>query len=709
MNPMDRNAKSAADTPAQNELQRTVGLLLATQQELIHSRHQRDRELRVLDGIVRFAERAATIEDLDTFWDSVADACASAFECESAIVLDHALQSAQTVSFRGPAPLDPAETTALCIAAEAAIGAGLMSPSVEHLAKVRFGGKAVAHLLVAPVGNAAQGQRRYLAAALTQEKHSFFPPLDQGSEPALRLFSSSVQAVFEMLRARRQTALQLAALDRSHCALLESEAKYRCLFEGGADALALCSSDYGKILDCNAALCDLLELPRERIVGQLAAWPMQKGADAGVFECEIRSAGGTAVPVEIRSSDVGMDGSLHRLYVLRDITRRKRAESEQRKLQDQLLQARKMESIGRLAGGIAHDFNNLLTVICGCGELIQGSALDDSQQQMLAEMMSASRRAQSLTQQLLTFSRKQLIRPVPGEFNEHAKSSIRMYRRLIGEDIALEFAPCSEKTPILADPQQIDQVIGNLLINARDAIHARDDDAQRSIRVTTSIEVDPDGAKAKGCYVRLAVEDSGVGIDEAARENLFEPFFTTKDTGKGTGLGLATVFGIVQQNHGAIFATSEPGNGSKFEVLWPMRNEIHAKSAGEAQTAPQHGRELVLLVEDDRGVREFAAQALRTYGYDVRTASCADEALQILDAGAQPHILVTDVVMPKTNGRVLAEEVRRRMPAIPVLFISGYTDDIIAQHGVLRDGVELLEKPFGIAELSQRIRRMLDD
>jgi signal transduction histidine kinase len=708
MNPADRSLHTHGDAPAQTELQRTVALLLATQQDLIHSRHQRDRELRVLDGIVRFAERAATIDDLDAFWDSVADACASAFECESAIVLDHSLHGAHAVSFRGPAPADTTETAAICAAAEAAIGAGLMSPKPEQIASLRVHGKVLAQLLVAPIGNSAQGQRRFLAAALTQEKRAFFPPLDHRTEPALKLFASIVHAMFEMLRARKQTSQQLAALDRSHGALLESEAKYRCLFEGGADALALCSPDSGKVLDCNAALCELVKLPRERIVGHLAAWPMQMGVDAGVFECEITNASGMAVPVEVRASEVGLDGSMHRLYVLRDITRRKRAESEQRKLQDQLLQARKMESIGRLAGGIAHDFNNLLTVICGCGELLQGSALDDPQQQMLAEMMSASRRAQSLTQQLLTFSRKQLIRPVPGELNEHAQSSIRMYRRLIGEDIALEFAPCSDKTPILADPQQIDQVIGNLLINARDAIHALDDNGQRWIRVTTSIELDPAGAKAKGSYVRLAVQDSGVGIAEAARENLFEPFFTTKEAGKGTGLGLATVFGIVQQNHGAIFATSEPGRGAKFEVLWPMRSEPHAKAAGEQQAAPQHGRELVLLVEDDRGVREFAAQALRTYGYDVRTAACADDALQILDAGAKPRILVTDVVMPKTNGRVLAEEVRRRMPEIPVLFISGYTDDIIAQHGVLRDGVELLEKPFGIAELSQRIRRMLD-
>jgi two-component system, cell cycle sensor histidine kinase and response regulator CckA len=192
------------------------------------------------------------------------------------------------------------------------------------------------------------------------------------------------------------------------------------------------------------------------------------------------------------------------------------------------------------------------------------------------------------------------------------------------------------------------------------------------------------------------------------RQNIFEPFFTTKEAGKGTGLGLATVFGIVQQNHGNIDVHSVRGNGTTFTVDWPLHQETDSQSKPAAAQRPKSGRETLLLVEDDRGVREFAAQALRSYGYDVQSAPGAEEAMQLLESGTKPAMLVTDVVMPKVNGRMLADMVRNRLPGIPVLFISGYTDDIIAQHGVLREGVELLEKPFGIQDLAQKIRKMLD-
>ncbi len=262
---------------------------------------------------------------------------------------------------------------------------------------------------------------------------------------------------------------------------------------------------------------------------------------------------------------------------------------------------------------------------------------------------------------------------------------------------------------ILCDPQQISQVLGNLLINARDAILASEPGRIRRILVQTHVVRDPAGAPGKGVYVQLSVADSGVGIDESLRQTIFEPFFTTKEVGRGTGLGLATVFGIVQQNHGAIDVTSTVGDGSTFTVLWPALDAPRTEQDAPVVSAKQTGSGVVLLVEDDRGVREFAAQALRQLGYSVTSAPGADEALaQIHEHGLCPDILVTDVVMPKTNGKELAERVRAAMPRLPVLFISGYTDDIIAQHGVLRDGVELLEKPFGIGQLAQRIRAMLD-
>ncbi len=709
MTPEGRNRTDVGVGAEQSELQRTVALLLSTQQDLIRSRQQRDRERRVLDGIVRFSERAASLEGLGDYWETVVEECASSFECESAIVLEESGDGFHVLAKLGPGPEDAAELEALRAAAQPAKLQAESAFDAGSTGSFTFGGEPTAALLLAPIGPQEPTQRRVLVAALSADKRPFFPPLDQRSAPGLRLFANCAQSVFEMLRSRRQTAEQLTALDRSHRALAESESKYRQLFEGSTDGLALCSAEDGTLLDCNRALPRIIGCSREELVGRLPPWTTPTVPDSAPVEGELRTAAGAVLPIEVRcASSVQFIGRESRLYVVRDISRRRKAEQEHLRLQDQLMQARKMESIGRLAGGVSHDFNNLLTVIDGCGELLQCSQLEESQQQLLAEMLTAARRAQSLTQQLLTFSRKQLIRPVPTDLTEQAKAAIDMYRRLLGEDISLEFVPCGQPTPILADPQQIDQVVGNLLINARDAIHATDGDGPRRIRVRISIVEDPVGARARGLYAQIAVEDTGIGIDEATRQNLFEPFFTTKDSGKGTGLGLATVFGIVQQNHGTIEVQSAKGQGATFLVAWPLRAGAQAKPDAAKRPGASAGREIILLVEDDRGVREFAAQALRTYGYDVRTASGAEEAIAVLDAGVEPSILVTDVVMPKTNGRVLAEMVRARMPRIPVLFISGYTDDIIAQHGVLRDGVELLEKPFGITEFAQRIRRMLD-
>jgi signal transduction histidine kinase/ActR/RegA family two-component response regulator len=709
MTPEGRNRTDVGIGAEQSELQRTVALLLSTQQDLIRSRQQRDRERRVLDGIVRFSERAASLEGLGDYWETVVEECASSFECESAIVLEESDDGFYVLAKLGPGPEDAVELEALRAAAQPSKLQAEASFDAGASAGITFGGEPTAALLLAPIGSQDTIQRRILVAALSADKRPFFPPLDHRSAPGLRLFANCAQSLFEMLLARRQTAEQLAALDRSHRALAESESQYRQLFEGSADGLALCASDDGTLLDCNRALTALVGCTRADLIGKPAPWATPKAPDSTPTEGELRTTAGVVLPIEVRcASSVRFIGRDSKLYVLRDISRRRKAEQEQTRLQDQLMQARKMESIGRLAGGVAHDFNNLLTVIGGCGELLQTSQLEESQQQLLGEMLNASRRAQSLTQQLLTFSRKQLIRPVPSDLTEQTHAAIDMYRRLLGEDISLEFVPCGQPTPILADPQQIDQVVGNLLINARDAIHAVGSDGPRRICVRTSIVEDPLGARARGLYAQIAVEDTGVGIDEATRQNLFEPFFTTKDSGKGTGLGLATVFGIVQQNHGTIEVQSAKGQGATFLVSWPLRAGAQAQPDSAKRQGSTAGREIILLVEDDRGVREFAAQALRTYGYDVRAASGAEEAMATLDAGVQPSILVTDVVMPKTNGRVLAEMVRARMPRIPVLFISGYTDDIIAQHGVLRDGVELLEKPFGITEFAQRIRRMLD-
>jgi len=390
-----------------------------------------------------------------------------------------------------------------------------------------------------------------------------------------------------------------------------------------------------------------------------------------------------------------------------------RAQAEKERLQAQLAQSRQMESIGRLAGGIAHDFNNLLMVIGGNVEMMQhAGGLDADQRDHLNEVLGAARRAQELTQQLLMLSRKQVIRPVPLEMNRQIEDSLRIYRRLLGEDISLNFIPCLKATPILADKQQLDQVILNLLLNARDAIQSAGgtETASRLIQVSTDVVYDGSPLMEGAPAIRLVVKDTGTGMSEDIRANIFEPFFTTKDDYKGTGLGLSTVLGVVQQNEGTIDVRTAPGQGAEFIIHWPMRASAALGNAQgpEAPPAPASG-EQVLLVEDDPQVRALMVMGLKRLGYRVQEFEHGGMALAALDNGTlRPDILVTDVVMPHMNGKELADGVRSRMPELPILFVSGYTDDIIAENGIVTEGIALLPKPFTHATLGQRVRELLD-
>jgi signal transduction histidine kinase len=388
-----------------------------------------------------------------------------------------------------------------------------------------------------------------------------------------------------------------------------------------------------------------------------------------------------------------------------------RAAQEQDRLRQELAQSRRMESIGRLAGGVAHDFNNMLMVICGNTELMQlDSALPQQHQESLAQVLAASQRAQALTQQLLMFSRKQVIRPVPVQLNQLIEDSLRIYRRLIGEDIRLDFAPCAEPTPALADRQQFDQLLGNLLLNARDALHATAGRA-KEVQVTTRIVREASPLASGAPAVCIDVRDTGIGMDERTRQNIFEPFFTTKEVGKGTGLGLATVLGVIQQNHGTVEVRSAPGEGSTFSVYWPLSEASEAAPADVRPVPPAAParHEHVLLVEDEDQVRNFMAKGLEHEGFTVTACPTAECALEKLAHGiVQPAVLITDVVMPRMNGGELAEAVRQRYPGLPVLFVSGYTDDIIAQHGIVREGVALLEKPFSPRVLARKVRELVD-
>ena len=379
-------------------------------------------------------------------------------------------------------------------------------------------------------------------------------------------------------------------------------------------------------------------------------------------------------------------------------------------LQRQFLQAQKMEIVGRLAGGVAHDFNNLLSVINGTAELTmmdlqQGDPLYAN----LEEIRYAGNRAALLTRQLLAFSRQQVLQPEVLSLNTVVGDMEKMLGRLIGEDIRLVFVPAENLGEVKADPGQIEQVLLNLAVNARDAMP---NGGTLSI-ATRNVELDEKYAEqhpsvVPGRYVALSVSDTGTGMDEEVRARLFEPFFTTKPEGKGTGLGLSTVYGIVKQSSGSIEVYSEVGKGTSFSVYLPMIAGAAAETRPE-QSATEGGTETILIVEDEEPVRRLAERALKGAGYTVLTAPNGEEALRVLERVDRPvHLMLTDVVMPGMNGRELADQVERTRPEITVLFASGYTDDAILHHGVLSDAAHFISKPYGVTALKRKVRDVLD-
>jgi PAS domain S-box-containing protein len=414
---------------------------------------------------------------------------------------------------------------------------------------------------------------------------------------------------------------------------------------------------------------------------------------------------GTIISVEIASYSLTLYDRPARIVLAHDVT-------ERRSLEEQLRQSQKLEAIGQLAGGIAHDFNNLLTAINGYSDLtIEGLETEDPLRRNIEQVRKAGERAASLTRQLLAFSRKQVMQPKVLDINSLVVDLGKMLRRLVGEHIEFMTLLRPEAGRINADPGQIEQVILNLVLNARDAMPR----GGKLIIETANIYLDEQYAQRhvavkRGQYVMLTVSDTGIGMDPATQASMFEPFFTTKEIGKGTGLGLSTVYGIVKQSGGDIWAYSEVDKGTTFRVYLPrVTSDAQPYKRTTETESPARGTETVLVVEDDEKVRRLVREVLRKHGYEVLDAANGNAALSVAESHSGAiHLLVTDVVMPQLSGREVADRLAALRPEMKVLFMSGYTDDAVVHHGILDANTPFIQKPFATGALARKVRDVLD-
>jgi PAS domain S-box-containing protein len=505
-----------------------------------------------------------------------------------------------------------------------------------------------------------------------------------------------------------------------------SQALLRGILDGAPDPIFLKDRE-GRMVMANPATLRVIGEPAEQVLGKTNREylddPEARRAllenDLRVLETGVAQTVEETVPgpegprvfLSTKSPYFDAEGRVIGIIgVSRDITERNRAESEKARLQLQLAQAQKMESIGRLAGGVAHDFNNLLTVINGYSQLLLGNLkAGDPLRGGLNEIHKAGNRAAGLTRQLLAFSRKQILQPRVLDLDRVVGEMRPMLARLMGEDVEVCVQLQAEAATICADPHQLEQALMNLAVNSRDAMPRG---GRFSIETglvewgESDVRLRP-GAQA-GSYVMLAVSDTGEGMSEETRGHIFEPFFTTKVVGKGTGLGLSTIHGIVEQSGGYVEVDSQVGRGATFKIYLPRVVEAPAES-GRPEAIPEMGGQgTVLVVEDQPEVRGYAAAALRAFGYQVMEAADAAEALLVCEReGERIDLILTDVVMPGLSGRELADRLKTLRPGIKVLFMSGYTDDTIVQHGVLRREAEFIQKPFSPDELAIKVREVL--
>jgi PAS domain S-box-containing protein len=505
---------------------------------------------------------------------------------------------------------------------------------------------------------------------------------------------------------------------RAEEALLDSEEKFKTVFLNSPDALYVATLEEGRILDVNDAFTALFGFSKEEIIGRTSlelnlyfepvdrakvVADLKAGGRVSGFETRARKKNGELFIVSLSITTMITHGVKHIIGSIMDISERKRAEEEKLKLEGQLQQAQKMESVGRLAGGVAHDFNNMLGVILGhAGIAIHQIGQAHPVHQDLAEILKAVSRSSQLTRQLLAFARRQTIAPKVLNLNETIASMLKMLERLIGENIQLQWRPAADLWSVRIDPSQVDQILANLCVNARDAIA----DIGRIVIETKNCTIDREHCTFReGCtpgdYACLTVSDDGHGIDKDILSHVFEPFFTTKGLGQGTGLGLATVYGAVRQNNGFINVESEPGSGTTITICLP-RNEGERELSPPEEMSPGMGfKETVLLVEDEPAILTLATRMLTMLGHTVLAANSPLEAIWLAQEYAgEITLLMTDVIMPEMNGRSLAEKLKSMYSDIECLFMSGYTADVISHQGVLAPGTHFLQKPFSKNDLA---------
>jgi PAS domain S-box-containing protein len=513
----------------------------------------------------------------------------------------------------------------------------------------------------------------------------------------------------------------------SEAAIKKSEEKFAKAFKASPVPVSINAMEDGKYVEVNEVFLNTIGFQREQVIGrtstELGVWvgkgdrrrfveALSKKGSLQNFPLQYRMRSGEIRDFLMFSERIELEGKPCSLNFNFDITERKRAEEEKAKLEAQLQQAQKMESVGRLAGGVAHDFNNMLGVILGYAEIALSQVNpSDPMHADLEEIVTAAQRSAKITRQLLAFARKQTVAPRVLDLNETVAGMNKMLARLVSEEIQLDWRPDPELWLVKVDPNQIEQVLANLCVNARDAIAG----AGRITIATGNASFEAEQCAARpevlpGEYVFLAVSDDGCGMDPATLAHIFEPFFTTKGVGEGTGLGLAMVYGAVQQNNGFVTAKSAPGLGATFTIYLPRYlGEMGPAQLDDGPGALMGGRETILLVEDEAAILTLTTKMLQRRGYTVLAARTPEEAGRLAENHpGRIDLLLTDVIMPGTNGRALWQRLSHFRPDLKCLFMSGYPADAIADRGMLDEGAHFIQKPFAKKQLAVKVRQALD-